>query len=135
MSGFEAEWLAARRPYDEAALDRAIVATIREWGSTFRVQVGNPAPLATRLMKTLEFSRDAVTRVITLTHESPYTGRRRPAAGWFSDRDQQKRHPGDRFCERVPFAVLVCRKRRPVTKLNSRTSQRRILGDRMNAFT
>lgn len=68
-----------------------------------RALYGNPAPLATRVMKTLEFSRDAGTRVITLTHESPYTGRRRPAAAWFSDRDQQKRHPGDRFCERVPY--------------------------------
>jgi SAM-dependent methyltransferase len=32
--GFEAEWLAARRPYDDAALDPLAVAAIRVWAAT-----------------------------------------------------------------------------------------------------
>jgi SAM-dependent methyltransferase len=32
---FEAEWLADRGPYDEAALDRGAIAEIRRWGATF----------------------------------------------------------------------------------------------------
>ncbi|MGE3909515.1 MAG: hypothetical protein AB7K36_09200 [Chloroflexota bacterium] len=32
--GFDAEWLAARQPYDDAALDRAAVQAIQDWGRT-----------------------------------------------------------------------------------------------------
>lgn len=68
-----------------------------------RALYGNPVPLALGLMKNLEITRDAGTRTIAVNYEGPYTGRRRPAAGWYSDPDQQKRHPGDKFCERVPY--------------------------------
>lgn len=62
---------------------------------------GNPVPISTRVMKSLPITRDENTRTIAVEHEGPYTGRHRPAAGWYSDRDQKKRHPGDRFCEWV----------------------------------
>lgn len=68
-----------------------------------RAPYGQPVPIALRVMKSLEFSRDARTRTIAINHEGPYVGRRRPPAGWYSDADQQKRHPGDQFCERVPY--------------------------------
>jgi SAM-dependent methyltransferase len=34
MPGFEPEWLTARRPFDEAALDRPAIAAIRDWSLT-----------------------------------------------------------------------------------------------------
>jgi hypothetical protein len=68
-----------------------------------RALYGNPVAISSRVMKTMEIARDAGTRVITINDEGPYTGRRRPPAAWFSDRDQQKRHPGDKYCERVPY--------------------------------
>lgn len=71
-----------------------------------RALYGDPASLAMRVMKSLEISRDAGVRSVAVTHESPYFRRRSPPAAWYSDRDQQKRHPGDRFCERVPFLLF-----------------------------
>jgi hypothetical protein len=68
-----------------------------------RTLYGNPVPLASRFMKQLGFTRDEATLQIALEHEGPFTGRRRPAAGSYSDADQRKRHPGDRFCERTPY--------------------------------
>lgn len=71
-----------------------------------RALYGDPVPLALGLMKSLEFTRDEGTRTIAVNYEGPYTGRRRPAAGWYSDPDQQKRHSGDKFCERVPYLLF-----------------------------
>ena len=66
-----------------------------------RALYGAPVPLQLRFMKSLEISRSDGTRSIAVNHEGPYTGRRRPAAGWYSFADQQKRSAGDLFCERV----------------------------------
>lgn len=71
-----------------------------------RAAYGAPVPIALRIMKNMEISRDAGTRTIAVTHEGPYTGRRRPVAGWYSDRDQQRRFTGDQFCERTQFLLF-----------------------------
>jgi hypothetical protein len=71
-----------------------------------RVLVGNPCPLSLRIMTAMDITRDAGTRSISISHESPYIGRNNPAFGTYSDRDQQSRFPGDRFCERVPFLLF-----------------------------
>lgn len=68
--------------------------------------VGNPVPLALRIMTSMEVTRNAATRSISISHESPYVGRNNPAYGTYSDRDQQSRFAGDRFCERVPFLLF-----------------------------
>lgn len=44
---------------------------------------------------------DPIVRTITLSCGSLMTARRRPSLSYFSNQDQQRRHPGDRFCERV----------------------------------
>ena len=41
------------------------------------------------------------TRAIELSVGSLFTGRRRRGFSYLTDRDQQSRHPGDRFCERT----------------------------------
>lgn len=41
------------------------------------------------------------TRVIELSVGSLFTGRRRRGLSYLTDRDQQSRHPGDKFCERT----------------------------------
>lgn len=71
-----------------------------------RALYGNPIPIALRFMKSLELTRDAGTRTISVNCEGPYTGRRRPPAAWYSNSDQDKRHPGDKFCERVPYLLF-----------------------------
>jgi hypothetical protein len=43
-----------------------------------------------------------IVRSVTLSCGTIMTGRRRPSSSYFTDQDQQARHPGDRFCERTP---------------------------------
>ncbi len=40
MAGFDADWLAARRPFDDAALDRAATDAIRSWAEALPVDRG-----------------------------------------------------------------------------------------------
>lgn len=71
-----------------------------------RAPVGNPCPLLLRIMTTIEINRTGDTRSLSVNHESPYVGRNNPANGYYSDRDQQARYPGDRFCERAPSLLF-----------------------------
>lgn len=43
-----------------------------------------------------------IVRTLTLSCGSLMTARRRPALSYFTNQDQQRRFPGDRFCERTP---------------------------------
>ncbi|MBN9007235.1 MAG: hypothetical protein J0H40_17695 [Rhizobiales bacterium] len=45
--------------------------------------------------------KQAFVRTISLSCGSLLTARRRPNYSYFTDQDQQGRHPGDRFCERT----------------------------------
>lgn len=45
-------------------------------------------------------------RSVTIPAESVFYGRARPAYGYWSDRDQQARFPGDRGCERMSELVF-----------------------------
>ncbi|MDB5610376.1 MAG: hypothetical protein JWP25_7276, partial [Bradyrhizobium sp.] len=42
-----------------------------------------------------------IVRTLTLSCGTLMTGRRRPGLSYFSNKDQQARFPGDRFCERT----------------------------------
>jgi len=75
-----------------------------------RALSGNPCAIAMRLMMSLEVSRTLGTRTLSIAHETPYTGRNRPAGGFYSDRDQQKRYPGDTFCDRAPLLMFQSRR-------------------------
>jgi len=44
-------------------------------------------------------------RILTLPAENLFVGRARPAAGRYTDREQQQRFPGDLFCEYTPQLV------------------------------
>jgi len=44
---------------------------------------------------------DEITRVLTLSCSTRFTGRRRPAFSYYTDADQQARFPGDQSCEYV----------------------------------
>lgn len=48
-----------------------------------------------------EPAEGGVTRSISLSVGSLFTGRRRRGLSYLTDHDQQLRHPGDRFCERT----------------------------------
>lgn len=46
--------------------------------------------------------KSSITRTISLSCGSRFTGRRRPSFAYFSDQDQQARFPGDLFCSLTP---------------------------------
>jgi hypothetical protein len=66
---------------------------------------GSPIPIYFGVMMPPRVTREPATeatgarRVLTLPTENLFFGRGRPAAGRYTDREQQTRYPGDRFCE------------------------------------
>lgn len=77
-----------------------------DWGA-----VGNPVPVYFGLMMPPRVTREPATetqgasRTISLPTENLFYGRHRPPSGRYTDREQQSRFPGDRFCEYVPQMV------------------------------
>ncbi|QOG20468.1 hypothetical protein [Bradyrhizobium sp. SEMIA] len=52
--------------------------------------------------QTVDDETSQIVNVITLSCGTRFTGRRRPSYAYFSDKDQQARHPGDKSCSLVP---------------------------------
>ncbi len=73
--------------------------------------IGNPIPVYFGLMMPPRVTREAATetqgatRTLSLQTENLFYGRHRPPAGRYTDKEQQSRFPGDRFCEFVPKLV------------------------------
>ncbi|MHC2677512.1 hypothetical protein ACVI1J_009675 [Bradyrhizobium diazoefficiens] len=57
---------------------------------------------------------DTITRTVTLSCGSRFTGRRRPDFSYFTDQDQQARHPGDKSCSLTPNYAHGFTKKWPV---------------------
>ena len=70
--------------------------------------VGSPIPIWWGYMQPPEVSRDVMqgvdgaTQSISITAENAFFNRSRPPFGRLTDRDQQRRHPGDQFCQHMP---------------------------------
>lgn len=70
--------------------------------------VGNPIPIWWGYMQPPEVSRsqmqgvDGAVQSISITAENAFFNRSRPPYGRLTDRDQQRRHPGDMFCQHMP---------------------------------
>ena len=86
-----------------SASDRVKDRRVQVFIQFFRVEgdavlgtLGDPVAIWSGLMDTMRFSGTPETSQVTLTAESLWAGRRRPAYGLYSYKDQQARHPGDR---------------------------------------
>lgn len=55
----------------------------------------------TNITSKMDDGPDGKVYSVSLTAETPFAVRRRPKFGYYTDRDQQLRHPGDRGLERV----------------------------------
>lgn len=76
-------------------------ASVEPWS-----RLDEPFAVSSWLMDQMTYSaQGASERSISLTAESLWTNRRRPAFGLYTDRDQNKRFPGDRGLEQVPSLV------------------------------
>lgn len=73
--------------------------------------IGNPIPIYFGVMMPPRVTREAASeiagarRTIVLPTENLFFGRHRPPAGRYTDAEQQKRFPGDLFCEHTPDLV------------------------------
>ncbi|WP_108398794.1 hypothetical protein [Devosia submarina] len=66
-----------------------------------------PYAIWSGIMDQMSYAADGPSqRRVTLTAESIWTGRRRPAYGFWTDRDQNARFPGDRGLEQVVNLVM-----------------------------
>lgn len=74
--------------------------------------VGNPIGLFWGFMQPPKVSRSVVSGVdnpvqtVTMSAENAFFNRSRPANGRYTDRDQQQRHPGDKFFQFVPSLLF-----------------------------
>lgn len=66
---------------------------------------GDPIPIWWGIMQPPRITANASMRAISVPAENLFYGRARPRAGRYTDRDQQKRFPGDRFFDRVGALV------------------------------
>lgn len=60
-----------------------------------------------------EDDENPIIRTVALSVGSRHTGRRRPALSFFTNQDQQRRSPDDKFCERTPLYSQEVTKRWP----------------------
>lgn len=70
--------------------------------------IGNPIPVWWGYAQPPEITRSQMQGVegavqsISITAENAFFNRSRPPFGRLTDRDQQRRHNGDRFCQHIP---------------------------------
>ncbi|GAB5376469.1 MAG: hypothetical protein AcusKO_29310 [Acuticoccus sp.] len=65
----------------------------------------SPLAISLRHMERLKATRaqgdEGFVYTVSITAETPFTTRRRPPFSYYTDRDQQRRFPGDRGCEEI----------------------------------
>lgn len=90
-------------------IGRMLTVYIQFFGSTDNEWevLDDPYAICAGLMDGMEISRQqredgATVRTIAVTAPNIFYARRQPPFGFYTDRDQNKRHPGDRFCEFIP---------------------------------
>ena len=108
LSGVDAEVVRLARQSSARVKDRACQVFVQ----FFEVSTGGyqmqwtpldqPYTIWSVIMDQMTFGAEGPSqRRVSLTAESIWTGRRRPAYGFYSDRDQNARFPGDRGLEQV----------------------------------
>ena len=113
LSGVDPEIVSLARNASDRVKDRQCVVYIQFFEITPTsgdVQpwspLDEPYAMASLIMDQMTYAAEGpAQRSITLTAESIWTGRRKPAYGRYTDRDQNARFPGDRGLEQLPDLV------------------------------
>lgn len=105
LSGVEPDFANRARGERNEYYNRPVVIYIQFFDEDWQC-LDNPYALAFARMTTLKSSMktdDDGTKTydVTLTADSPFSGRRRPAYSYWTDQDQQLRYPGDKGLERA----------------------------------
>lgn len=108
LSGVSAEVLASALASTTEIQGRLAYVWLQLFDDDWQV-IGSRIPIFWGVMQRLGISREAASdlsggsRICELEVENGFYGRARPAAGRYTDTDQQSRHAGDRFCRFVPL--------------------------------
>lgn len=106
VSGVSADTLALASTEASTIKGVAVAVGIAMFGASWQ-QLGVPKWLWTgrgdfvALQQQSDREGKGITRVIELSVGSRFTSRRRRGLSYLTDRDQQQRHSGDKFCERT----------------------------------
>ncbi|WP_116654875.1 hypothetical protein [Pelagibacterium sediminicola] len=109
LSGVDATIVQMARQASDRVKDRRITVYIQffdvtpdDAGKQPWSLLDSPYALATGIMDQMSYTLEgADRRTVTLTAESLWVNRRRPPYGFWTDRDQNSRFPGDRGLEQV----------------------------------
>lgn len=113
LSGIDADIVTLARQSSDRVKDRSCIIYIQFFEimpTDGAVQPWTPldAPYAiwSGIMDQMTYAADGpAQRSVQLTAESIWTGRRKPAYGRYTDRDQNARFPGDRGLEQLPDLI------------------------------
>lgn len=110
LAGIDAEIVRLAREASDRVKDRRVTVFVQFFeifgaGQSWQT-LDQPYAIWSGIMDQMTYTAEGPTqRQITLTAESIWTHRRRPAYGLYTDRDQNRRHPGDRGLEQVASLV------------------------------
>lgn len=109
LSGVDADIVLLARQASDRVKDRRCTVYLQFFDVTPEdgevqpwAKLDDPFAIWSGIMDTLSYAADGPgSRTVTLTAESLWTNRRRPPYGYWTDRDQNSRFPGDRGLEQV----------------------------------
>lgn len=113
LSGVDATIVQMARQASDRVKDRRCTVYIQffdltpdDAGNPPWTRLDNPYAIWSGRMDQLKYAADGPSqRTVTLTAESLWVNRKRPPYGFWTDRDQNARFPGDRGLEQVPDLV------------------------------
>ncbi len=102
LSGVDATIVQMARQASDRVKDRRITVYVNFWDVTDMVPLDQPYAIWSGKMDQMTYTAHGEgLRSVQLTAESVWVNRRRPPYGFFTDRDQNARFPGDRGLEQV----------------------------------
>lgn len=106
VSGVDARFLSLAIGEDKSEYIGKMVKVFLQFFDQDWQPLDEPVARAAGIMDGIELSRqragDGWQRIATITAENIFYGRSVPPYGYFTNSDQQNRHPGDRGLEKIP---------------------------------
>lgn len=106
VSGVDARFLSLAIGEDKSEYIGRMVFVFMQFFDEDWQKLDEPVARAAGIMDGIEISRqragDGWQRIATITAENIFYARGLPPAGYFTNRDQQIRHPGDRGLDKIP---------------------------------
>ncbi|MFT4129969.1 hypothetical protein [Labrys sp. (in: a-proteobacteria)] len=106
VSGIDPDFITKAKAEADEYLYRPVIVFAQFFHDDWSL-LDEPWAIAWAQMMSLTVARESAgqgdgwVRTLTISAETPFAGKRRPRNSFLTDRDQQTRHPGDRFAERT----------------------------------